>query len=319
MHDVTAIDLTQETATISEREDELGLDWVESGSAQAVAPPQQTPADPAIAPRLLDVRCCLKYEAREEATFLLNIMPARRYGQRIEREALSIDPDLIATRWAQRRSGNRFLRLIVPPGSLAVTYEARVERIESARPARCDGTDALIRLPTSAYPYLNPSRYCQSDLLARFAQMTFDVGPVGIALVHSVCDWLTANIEYQFDTSDAQTTAIDTFHRGAGVCRDFAHLAIAFCRALSIPARYVTGYAWRLDPQDFHALVEVYCGGQWRLFDPTGRTDPRGLVRIGTGLDAAETPFSAFFGDCELTGIDVSCEGQLPSPAPDLA
>jgi transglutaminase-like putative cysteine protease len=105
-------------------------------------------------------------------------------------------------------------------------------------------------------------------------------------------------------------------HR-AGVCCDFAHLAIALLRALSIPARYVTGYAWRLDPPDFHALVEVYCGGRWHLFDPTGQTNPDGSVRIGTGLDAAETPFSTFFSNCDLTGIAVSCVGRLPEHGSD--
>ena len=264
-------------------------------------------------PKLLDVRCGLQYEAREEATFLLNIMPAKRYGQRVESENLAIEPRLKVSRWTERHSGNRFLRIVVPPGSMTVTYYARVEKTDALLPAPpSPDADPLGRLPTATYRYLNPSRYCQSDSLAAFSRRTFDVGPVGIALVRSVCDWLVANIEYRFETSGTQTTAIETLLHRAGVCRDFAHLAISFLRALSIPARYVTGYAWRLDPPDFHALVEVYCGGRWRLFDPTGQTDPRGLVRIGTGLDAAETPFSAFFGDCDLTGIDVSCVGISP-------
>jgi transglutaminase-like putative cysteine protease len=269
-------------------------------------------------PRLLDVRCCLQYEAREEATFLFNFMPARRFGQQIESEVLGIEPNLKVARWTQRDSGNRFLRVIAPPGSMTVTYRALVEKFDGSLPTPPSlDADALSRLPTSTYRYLNPSRYCQSDRLATFARRTFDVGPVGIALVRSVCDWLATSIEYQFETSDTQTTAVDTLLHRAGVCRDFAHLAIAVLRALSIPARYVTGYAWRLDPPDFHALVEAYCGGRWRLFDPTGQTNPDGLVRIGTGLDAAETPFSAFFGNCDLTGIVVSCVGRLPEHGSD--
>ena len=288
------------------------FDLVRRGSDIALVGPslrrdQGLPSDP---PRLLEVRCCLQYEAREEATFLFNVMPARRYGQRIESEVFKTEPDLKVARWTERLSANRFLRIVAPPGPMTVTYRALVERTDDSVPVRAPSADALSRLPTSAYRYLNPSRYCESDRLAAFAQRTFDVGPVDIALVRLICDWLATNIEYQFQTSDTQTTAVDTLLHRAGVCRDFAHLAIAICRALSIPARYVTGYAWRLDPPDFHALFEAYCGGRWRLFDPTGQTDPRGLVRVGTGLDAAETPFSAFFGDCELTGIEVSCVGR---------
>ena len=269
-------------------------------------------------PKLLEVRSRLKYAAREEATFLLNVMPARRYGQQIESETLRIEPDLRVARWTDRHSGNRLIRVVAPPGSITVTYRALVAKTDGQPPQQpriCAG--ALGRLPTATYRYLNPSRYCQSDRLASFARETFDVGPVGVELVRSVCEWLATNIEYQFETSDTQTTAVDTLRHRAGVCRDFAHLAIACLRALSIPARYVTGYAWRLDPPDFHALVEAYCGGGWRLFDPTGQTDPDGLVRTGTGLDAAEAPFSAFFGDCYLTGIEVSCVGSDPQHGSD--
>ena len=268
-------------------------------------------------PRLLNVRCRLQYEAREEATFLLNVMPARRHGQRIVSEALKTDPNLKVARWTERQGGNRFLRLVAPPGPMTVTYRAVVQKIDGSPFASSSDVDAPSTLPTSVYRYLNPSRYCQSDRLAAFARTTFDVGPTGMALAQSVCDWLAANIDYRFEISDSQTTAVDTLRQRAGVCRDFAHLAIAFCRALSIPARYATGYAWRLDPPDFHALVEAYCGGRWRLFDPTGRTDPGGLVRIGTGLDAAEAPFSAFFGDCDLTAIEVSCVEHLSAPGSD--
>ena len=283
---------------------------------QALVEPSQ-PRDQGLSanpPRLLEVRCRLQYEANEESTFLLNVMPARRFGQQIVSEILKTDPSLKVSRWTERDNGNRFVRLVAPPGVIIVTYRAVVERIDGSpvAPSADADADALSTLPTSTYRYLNPSRYCQSDRLATFARTTFDVGPVGTELVQSICDWLAGNIDYQFQTSDSQTTAIDTLRDRAGVCRDFAHLAIAFCRALSIPARYATGYAWRLDPPDFHAVIDVYCGGRWRLFDPTGRTDPRGLVRIGTGLDAAEVPFSAFFGDCDLTAIEVSCVEHLP-------
>ena len=117
----------------------------------------------------------------------------------------------------------------------------------------------------------------------------------------AICNWIYGNVDYISGTTDALTSAFDTVTQRAGVCRDFAHLGIALCRAMGIPARYVSAYAWRLSPPDFHAVFEAYLdgpgGGAWYLFDPTRMTGADGLVRIGIGRDAADVAFCSIFGD----------------------
>ena len=114
------------------------------------------------------------------------------------------------------------------------------------------------KLPFEVMTHLYPSRYCQADKLVRFAHSTFSNLDPGYHRVNGICNWIRENVEYQFGISDALTSAFETVTERAGVCRDFAHLAIALCRAMGIPARYVSAYAWRLKPPDFHAVIEAY-------------------------------------------------------------
>ena len=152
---------------------------------------------------------------------------------------------------------------------------------------------------------LYPSRYCQSDKLERFARSTFGSLSPGYATVNGICNWIHDYVAYEGGVSDALTSAFDTVTQRAGVCRDFAHLAIALCRSLGIPARYVSAYASQLEPPDFHAVFEAYLGaprnGAWYIFDATRMADPAGLVRIGIGRDAAEVAFCSPYG---ATGYD---------------
>jgi transglutaminase-like putative cysteine protease len=120
-----------------------------------------------------------------------------------------------------------------------------------------------------------------------------------------VCNWIHDWIDYRRGTSDAHTSACDTLVDRAGVCRDFAHLGIALCRASGIPARFISVYAYRLQPVDFHAVFEAWLGGRWYLFDPTRQAALDGLVRIGVGRDAAEVSFASINGSAEPTAMDV--------------
>jgi transglutaminase-like putative cysteine protease len=123
----------------------------------------------------------------------------------------------------------------------------------------------------------------------------------GYSQVEAVCRWIRANIDYRVGTSSPVTTARDVLANRAGICRDFAHLAIALCRALNIPARFVTGYTrYEEPPQDFHAVFEAYLGGRWQLFDPTELAPIDSIVRIGTGRDAADVAFATLFGTARL-------------------
>ena len=139
----------------------------------------------------------------------------------------------------------------------------------------------------------------------KLAQDEFGSCESGYAKVQAICDWIYQKIDYLSGSSNSQTSAYDTASERVGVCRDFAHLGIALCRALSIPARFVSAYAWQLQPPDFHACFEAYLGDQWYLFDATRLAPVNGLVRIGTGKDAADTAFATVFGVIELNNMNV--------------
>ena len=137
--------------------------------------------------------------------------------------------------------------------------------------------------------------------------------PPGYQRVAAICNWIRDNVDYVSGASDALTSAYDTVSQRAGVCRDFAHLGIALTRALGIPARYVSAYAWRLEPPDFHAVFEVFLGGPkgagWYVFDPTRMAAPEGIVRIGIGRDAGEVAFCTQFGEMDFDKPEVSIDG----------
>jgi transglutaminase-like putative cysteine protease len=158
----------------------------------------------------------------------------------------------------------------------------------------------VARLPAAVLPYIYPSRYCQSDRLNKFAIREFGHLWQGYSRVLAIQDWVRQRVRFSSGASNASTSAIDTLVEQVGVCRDFAHLMIALCRAVNIPARFATGIDYGADPSlgptDFHAYVEVYLGDRWYMFDPSGVAMPMGFVRLGTGRDAADTAFATIFG-----------------------
>jgi transglutaminase-like putative cysteine protease len=156
-------------------------------------------------------------------------------------------------------------------------------------------------------PYLWPSRYCRSDKHREFAVQTFGHLSGG-ALATAIAGWCRDNLAYTPGSSDEETSSVETFLERRGMCRDYAHLAISFARALDVPARMVSAYAWDLDPPDFHAVVEVYLEGGWYLLDPTGLAPTEGLVRIGIGRDAADISFMSIFGAATLNAQSVAVE-----------
>lgn len=242
------------------------------------------------------VGCEIGYELAEEATLIFNIHAMHGGRQHIASEQLTIDPELLVDEKAAPETGNRYLRLTAPAGPLTLRYTAEVD----LDPQRDDpggiAEVSIARLPLETLPFLNASRYCPSDQLARFATRQFGNVPPGFGRVTEICNWIHEEVDYLFGTSDTTTTAADTFAMRAGVCRDFAHLGITFCRALGIPARFVSCYAWQLEPQDFHAVFEAYLGDRWYLFDPTRMAALDGMVRIGCGRDAADTAFATLYG-----------------------
>lgn len=247
------------------------------------------------------VECSLDYEVQAADTpFVFNIEAQRRVGQTVVEEHLSLSQDIAPERFTLPESGNRYFRIHADQGKLTVRYEAVVnlDPVE-VTPAEVQEMSAG-RLPFEVVMHTYPSRYIESDLLSQFAQKEFSHLPPGYQRVVAICNWVHDHLDYVPGSSDERTSARDTLLQRQGVCRDYAHLAIAFCRALGIPARFVSAFAWRLSPPDFHAVMEAWLegpeGGAWFLFDPTRKAAANGLVRIGVGRDAAEVAFCSPYG-----------------------
>jgi transglutaminase-like putative cysteine protease len=243
----------------------------------------------------------LRYEiADNPADFIFNIHAAQNPWQTVVSESATSSAAATPAIHVDPALGSRFMRISAPPGPFRVRYEATVDiahHFES--PARIEETP-IARLPPEALPFIYPSRYCQSDRLRRFATREFGHLRPGYWRVQAIRDWVGARTAFVAGVTDSSTSAADTLVEQRGVCRDFAHLMIALCRAVNIPARFVTGIdygaAASMGPPDFHAYVEVFLGHRWYLFEPTGISPATGLVRIGTGRDAADVSFATLFG-----------------------
>ena len=173
----------------------------------------------------------------------------------------------------------------------------------------------VFELPHDALVYLLPSRYCESDSeLASFAWDRFGATQPGWARVQAICDFVHGHVEFNYMKAKANRTALQTFHERAGVCRDFTHLAIALCRCLNVPARYVTGYLGDIGvppapaPMDFSAWMEVFLGGQWYAFDPRHNCRRIGRIVVARGRDASEVALTTVFCNHALEAFSVRTE-----------
>lgn len=243
-----------------------------------------------------EIGSTLVYTAESPATLILNVEAQQIDSQRILTESLSFDPAQPSEHYTVAETANRYRRLSLAPGRHEITYRATVETSPSLVPPGAVNETPILDLPLDVTNHLFPSRYCESDKLARFAWRQFGGLAPGHAHVEAICDWINRNVDYVPGTSDSSTSAADTFQLRAGVCRDFAHLGITFCRALGIPARFVSAYGIMTEPQDFHAVFEAFLGDRWYLFDATRLSPPESIIRVGVGRDAADTAFSTFFG-----------------------
>ena len=250
-----------------------------------------------------NIDCELQYDVLQPTLFIFNIVAATSRGQRVRREAVTTEPGLPVEEFRDASGRNRFLRVNVAPGRFDIRYLAAVD-VEAPPVDTVAERVPLATLPPDVIRYVMSSRYCRAEQLFSLACSQFGGLVPGYAQVEAVCAWIRANIAYRIGTSSSATSACDVLANGAGVCRDFAHLAIALCRALNIPARFVTGYArYEEPPQDFHAVFEAYLGHRWQLFDPTELAPIDSIVRIGVGDDAAEVAFATFFGSAQLRRV----------------
>ncbi|GAB3928963.1 transglutaminase-like domain-containing protein [Mucilaginibacter myungsuensis] len=257
----------------------------------------------------LNVTAQLNYVVKSASTIILNIHALKTADQQVLQETFTTTPEVKMEELQNVGGENRFMRLdITQPCELTVNYDAIVNNAYKIIDHRDTKGIAMADLEPAVFPFLNQSRYCQSDKLYRIAGHMFGDISSPFEQVKALTNWINTNVLYLSGSSNAQTSAYETVTEQAGVCRDFAHLGIALCRALTIPARYFTGYAYKLNPADFHACFEAYIGGEWVLFDATGLAPLNGMVKIATGRDAADAPVSNLFGDVYGTGIKVNCE-----------
>ncbi len=256
-----------------------------------------------------EVHTELKYQVISDCTLILNIHAFKNDRQKVLNESFKTEPFIKSKELKYGLSENRFICLEVPkPCDLSITYEATVENAFEFREHVYVPELQIAKLEPEVLTYLLPSRYCQSDRLYRFANNKFGHLRNDYAKVTALTEWIHANVEYLSGSTNSQTSAFDTVTEQAGVCRDFAHLGIALCRALTIPGRYFTGYAFKLSPPDFHACFEAYINGGWVLFDATKLVPLNGMVKIATGSDAAEVAVASIFGHVNFVSSKVSCE-----------
>ena len=203
-------------------------------------------------------------------------------------------------------------RVLLKPGSNTIRHDALVAVSSQFEVLPWNEPPTPVeRLPLSLLRYTLPSRYCDSDKLLDFAARNFGTCAPGAPTVRAICDWIHNNIEYRYGSGCPDIAASDTIANRYGVCRDFAHAAIALCRTFNIPARYVTGHLPDIafqDPgtsMDFHAYMEVYLGGEWHTFDARFNTPRVGRVKIACGMDAVDGAFTTIYGSAWLTSFQV--------------
>jgi transglutaminase-like putative cysteine protease len=262
-----------------------------------------TPAAPTGESRVFDIDCQLSYDVQGTSDFIFMIHALQGMDQQVLSETIEITPDLPSRVHQDPTVHHRFLRMQAQSGGFTVHYRAQVRRTPQAPDLNAPEM-AIADLPEDVLHNLMPTRYCESDILNRAACKIFGDLPKGYPRVQAICDWIYENIEYRLGSSTATTTAADVFLQRAGVCRDFAHMGVTFCRALNIPARLVVGYAKFDDPPpDFHAVFEAFLGGRWVLFDPTRMAPLDELVRIAVGRDAKDVAFATIYGPAQMTAM----------------
>ena len=249
----------------------------------------------------IHVGCEVRYDVEYPTPLLFVVQAQDTPTQRVLRATRMVEP-FVPVDELRDAYGNPVWRVLAPAGTFRLRYDALVAVSTEADPVLPGLPKPQIEtLPGDVLSYLWPSRYVPSDKLIGEAWRLFGDVQGGWAQVQAVCDWMHANIVYG-SGSTSTTDSLEVYEARRGVCRDFAHLAVTFCRALNIPARYVCGYLPDIDveppptPMDFHAWFEVYLDGAWRTFDARHNQPRKGRAIIATGRDAVDGAWSTAFG-----------------------
>ncbi len=255
----------------------------------------------------------MKFEAWNEVPMVavLNVHHSR-VGDLLEPDVLKIEPAVKLNTYRDS-FGNFCSRFVIPPGLIHLHNSTLIRDSGEPDPIPEDATESPIdELPAEVLQYLLASRYCEVDLLMNTATELFGNVPRGYRMVKAICDWVWSKVTFGYNFARYTKTAMDVYIERAGVCRDFQHLAVTFCRCMNIPARYVTGYLGdigvppSLSPMDFSAWFEVYLGGRWWTCDARHNRPRIGRVLMAVGRDAADVALTTSFGNAKLREFSVT-------------
>ncbi|CAN5824209.1 transglutaminase family protein [soil metagenome] len=262
---------------------------------------------------ILDATCQLDYQITDAVPAVFMLRPRSGSAQWIMREEFHIHPHVPVLQFTDVY-GNLCQRIVMPKGEfhLSVNYRVKVQdKVDVSLKAQIMPVE---QLPTDVLHYLLPSRYCQSDQLCALATSIVGDRPVSYRQIARLCAWVNKEVRYVSGSSDTSTSAMETANARHGVCRDFAHLGIALCRAINVPARMVVGFLHKLRPMDLHAWFEAFIGGRWYTFDATQKTVSGNRIVLAYGRDAADVALATMFGNFTMKNMKVAVTAVKPVP-----
>jgi transglutaminase-like putative cysteine protease len=254
---------------------------------------------------ILDATCQLDYQVTEDVPAIFMLRPRSGWAQWVMREEFHIHPQVPVVEFTDVY-GNLCQRTVMPPGDFHLSVQYRVQVPDVADEDLMAPVMLVQQLPTELLHYLLPSRYCQSDQLLDVALAIVGDMPQNYLMVSKIRSWIHHQIRYESGSSDSSTSALETVQTKRGVCRDFAHLGIALCRALNVPARMVVGFLYDLKPMDLHAWFEAFIGGRWFTFDATEPLTRGNRIVLAYGRDATDVALATMFGEFTMKNMNVT-------------
>lgn len=254
---------------------------------------------------ILDASCRIEYHNFQDVPAIFMLRPRSGWAQWVMREQFHIHPQVPVIEFTDVY-GNSCQRIVMPPGDFQIDVQFRVEVQDHVEMDLQAPIMPVQDLPTELLHYLLPSRYCQSDVLASLANSIIGQPSFTYNDIAKIHDWIHHTIAYTPGSSDSSTSAVDTARDLHGVCRDYAHLGIALCRALDVPARMVVGFLHELQPMDLHAWFEAYIGNRWYSFDPMQAVTQGNRIVVAYGRDAADVALATLFGSFQLNFMEVT-------------
>lgn len=254
---------------------------------------------------ILDATCQLDYHTTEDVPAIFMLRPRSGWAQWIMREEFDIHPQVPVVEYTDVY-GNLCQRLVMPAGDFHLSVQYRVQVADLVDADLMAPLTLVQHLPPDLLHFLLPSRYCQSDELSALATSIIGNLPSNYQCVATIRAWIHQNIRNESGSSNSFTTALETLNTRRGVCRDFAHLGIALCRAINVPARMVVGFLHELRPMDLHAWFEAFIGGRWFTFDATEDVTRGNRIVVAYGRDAADVALATMFGNFTMQNMQVS-------------